>query len=83
MVCLSDGAMAGPHFCLTVVPLILVSIQDCKVKHGYWGHCGEGTWDATASQVQLEEKGIRRKPLKWASELWLVPGFLDDLRQMT
>ena len=41
--------MAGPHFRLTVVPLILESIQDCKVKHGYWGYCGEGTWDATAS----------------------------------
>lgn len=83
MVCLSDGAMAGPQVCLTLLPLILMSIQDCKVKHGYWGRCGEGTWDATASQVHLEAKGIWKKPLKWASELWLVPGFLDDLRQMT
>lgn len=79
MVCLSDGAMAGPQVCLTLLPLILVSIQDCKVKHGYWGHCGEGTWDAIALQVQLEAKGIWKKPLKWASELWLVPGFLDDI----
>ena len=74
--------MAGPHFHLTVVPLILESIQTAKSNTGTGDTVAKGRGMPQPQQVQLEEKGIWKKPLKWASELWLVPGFLDDLRQM-